>query len=207
MVEFAIATGVLLLLVLGLTQLALVALANEGAQADVLEGARIASAAVPQAMPLAALQAGSSELDRLLPMALFGSRLAACLACGLPEYCTRYRGAVSLPHSLRPCGPAALPGGGAAGWGPAPIELDGSQNPGCAGGACFGVGGAMAGCRHPPPTGVVDVCLTYANWPATAVDVWVRGSLDPIVPVPLGAVGTRLAINARLRLQVEQLAA
>ncbi len=208
MVEFAVATGCLLLLVMGLLQVALLGLADEGAQADVLEAARIASTAVVPGEPVAALVQGRAALLQLLPTAVLGARIAGrCGGCGLPQTCVRYRGGSPVPFSARPCQPGPLPGRAAAGWGPAPTELDGPQDPACPGGGCFGVGAAMRSCRAAPAAGVIHVCLTYVDWPATAVDVWVRGELRPVVPVPGAGIWTPLALDARLRLQVEQLTA
>lgn len=208
MVEFALAASLFLLLVMGLLQVALLALADAGADADVLEGARLASGSVAAAYPLADLGSGRAELAQLLPMALFGSRIVtACPGCGLPLTCTRYRDGKAVPSSARPCRPGPLPGGAGGGFGPAPAELDGPQDPACTTGTCFGVGAAMRSCRLPAPPGVIHVCLTYADWPATAVDVWVRGSLRPLVPMPFGLGRDRLPIDAHIRLQVEQLTA
>ncbi|HUY96536.1 MAG TPA: hypothetical protein VMW47_02775 [Verrucomicrobiae bacterium] len=208
MVEFALATAGLVLLVMGLLEVALLGLADEGAQADVLEAARVASASVAAGNPVGTLEAGQSALLQLLPTAVFGTRvIIGCGGCGLPGSCVRYRDGVPIAFSARPCEPGPLPGGAAAGWGPAPAELDGPQNPRCVSGACFGVGAGMRGCRLPPAAGVVHVCLTYADWPATAVDVWVRGALLPLLPMPGLGTASPFLVDAHLRLQVEQLTA
>jgi hypothetical protein len=56
------------------------------------------------------------------------------------------------------------------------------------------------------PRVTLFVCLAYTSWPATAVDVWIRGGLRTLVPLASKAGVDALPISVQLRLQVETLA-
>ncbi|HUY61067.1 MAG TPA: hypothetical protein VMW49_04250 [Candidatus Dormibacteraeota bacterium] len=216
--EFALGATVFLLLVLGVMQYALLSLTEAGVQADVLAGARAAAGTVPDLAPLANLVTGQDAVITLLPSAAFGARIgAACLgpagalpplSCGLPTTCVRWQGLTAQPATAVACLAGLPPGTTAGDWGPPPGMLDGPQNPTChRGGRCFGAGAGMAACAGRVSAGTLRVCLTYVDWPATAVDVWVRGSVRSIAPLPGRSGWNLLTIDSRLRLQVEQFTA
>ncbi len=220
MVEFALGATVFLLLVLGVMQYALLSLTEAGVQSDVLAGARTAAGSVAARAPLANLVAGQDAVIALLPSEAFGAAIgAACLgpsgaaapqplSCGLPTTCVRWQGATAQPATAVPCLAGLPPATGPGDWGPPPGTLDGPQNPTChRDGGCFGAGAAMAACAGRMPAGTLRVCLAYADWPATAVDVWVRGSVRSIVPLPGRGGWDLLTVDSRLRLQVEQFTA
>ncbi|HUY57840.1 MAG TPA: hypothetical protein VMV12_08430 [Candidatus Micrarchaeaceae archaeon] len=64
---------------------------------------------------------------------------------------------------------------------------------------------SMAPCARTVPPGKLYVCLAYTDWPATAVDVWIRGALRSVVPIASSVGIDALPVSVQLRLQVEAL--
>ncbi|MGH7639912.1 MAG: hypothetical protein ACREN7_07880 [Candidatus Dormibacteria bacterium] len=209
MVELALGVGLFLVASLGAAQLGIAALSAEGAQSAALVGDRTASAAPVPGDPLARLEDGQAAAA----LALRGSDLdlgslvvcpldAPAAGCGLPARCATYRAGLPPAGTGEACPDRYSD---APGMGPMPSALDGSQNPACGGSGCFGVASSMAPCRHRQPPGTVRVCLAYTSWPATRVDIWVRGSLRSVVPLLSSAGFDALPLDVQLRLQVEGL--
>ncbi|HUY08238.1 MAG TPA: hypothetical protein VMW80_02160 [Candidatus Dormibacteraeota bacterium] len=213
MIEMAIGVTIFLTASLAAVQLGISALSTEGAQSAALVGARAASGAPVPGDPLARLAEGqSAAVSSLRDAVLHLAQLRDCsggvvsaAACGLPSTCVRYDGQRPQLNTLQRCpsGITAVPG--RASLGPSPDNLDGSQNPACHVTECFGVARAMAPCAQSPEPGQLFVCLAYTAWPATAVDIWIKGTLRTVVPVASSAGIDALPISVQLRLQVEAL--
>ncbi len=208
MVEMAIGSGIFLLAVLGAAQLGVSALSQEGIQSATLSGARAASAALVAGDPLQRLQEGQSAalaslastrlgMDELLPCPGGGAT-----GCGIGADCVLYRDGSPIAGTAEPCGVA----NSALGFGPAPRDLDGPQNPACRSSGCFGASLSMRSCAQPGPPGRLRVCVAYTSWPPRAVDVWITGTMRTLLPWFSGAGLDLQKVSARLRLQVEGLA-
>ncbi len=208
MVEMAIGTGIFLLAVLGAAQLGVSALSQEGIQSAALSGARAASAALLAGDPLQRLQEGqSAALASLATTRLGMDELLPCpggaaSGCGVGVDCVLYLAGRAVAGTQEPCGAA----NSALGFGPAPRDLDGSQNPDCGSPGCFGASLSMRPCAQPGPPGRLRVCVAYTSWPPRAVDVWITGTVRTLLPWFSKAGIDLQAVSARLRLQVEGLA-
>ncbi len=208
MVEMAIGTGIFLLAVLGAAQLGVSALSQEGIQSAALSGARAASAAVVAGDPLQRLQEGqSAALASLATTRLGMDELLPCpggsaFGCGVGVDCVLYLHGRAVAGTEEPCGVA----NSASGYGPAPRDLDGSQNPACSDEDCFGAALSMRPCAHPGPPGRLMVCIAYTSWPPRAVDIWITGTVRTLLPWFSGAGLDLQTVSSRLRLQVEGLA-
>ena len=213
MVEIAIGVTIFLGASLGAVQLAISALSAEGAQSAALVGARAASGAPVPGDPVAKLAEGQSAAETSLKSVILDlARIEDCTsatgsgaACGLPTTCTRYVGDRPEVNTLQHCPAARSIMSGSASLGPSPANLDGSQNPACHTTDCFGLAVSMAPCARTVPPGQLFVCLAYTDWPATAVDVWIRGAIRSVVPVASSVGIDALPVSVQLRLQVEAL--
>ena len=208
MVEMAIGTGIFLLAVLGAAQLGVSALSQEGVQSAALTGARAASAALVAGDPLQRLQEGqAAALASLASTRLGMDQLLPCpggsaFACGVGSDCVRYLHGGAVAGTEEPCAVA----NSANGYGPVPRDLDGSQNPACGEGDCFGASLSMRPCAQPGLPGRLRVCLAYTSWPPRAVDIWITGTVRTLLPWFSGAGLDLQTVSSRLRLQVEGLA-
>ncbi|MGC8473275.1 MAG: TadE family protein [Candidatus Dormibacteria bacterium] len=208
MVEMAIGTGIFLLAVLGAAQLGVSALSQEGIQSAALSGARAASAALVAGDPLQRLQEGqSAALASLASTRLGMDELLPCpggsaVGCGVGLDCVLYLHGRAVAGTEEPCGVA----NSAQGYGPAPRDLDGSQNPACSNRGCFGASLSMRPCAQPGPPGRLRVCVAYTSWPPRAVDIWITGTMHTLLPWFSGAGLDLQTVSSRLRLQVEGLA-
>jgi hypothetical protein len=213
MIEMAIGVTIFLIASLGAVQLGVAALSDEGAQSAALVGARTASGAPVPGEPLARLAEGQSAAEGSLQDAVLQlAQLKDCpvsagaaARCGLPTTCVRYDGDRPQSGTLQRCPMSTADNLEAASLGPSPSDLDGTQNPACHATDCFGIARSMAPCALTSPPGQLIVCLAYTSWPATAVDIWIRGSLRTVVPVASSAGIDALPVNVQLRLQVEAL--
>lgn len=208
MVEMAIGTGVFLLAVLGVAQLGVSALSQEGIQSAALAGARVASAALMVGNPLQRLQEGqSAALVALTSTRLGMYELTACpggatSGCGLGRTCQLYIRGRPVAGTARPCASADA----AQGYGPVPQDLDGTTNPACGTPGCFGASASLRACADRGSPGHLRVCLAYTSWPPRAVDIWITGSVRTLIPWASGSGIDLLPVSTRLRLQVEGLA-
>jgi hypothetical protein len=213
MIEMAIGVTIFLTASLGAVQLGISALSAEGAQSAALVGARTASSAPLPGEPLARLAAGQSAAASSLEAAVLHlARLDTCAeaevapgGCGLALQCVRYDGDLPVPDTLQSCPEGSAGATLAVSLGPSPDNLDGSQNPACHTTDCFGSARSMSPCARTFPPGQLFVCLAYTSWPATAVDIWVKGTLRTVVPVASSAGLDALPVSVQLRLQVEAL--
>lgn len=211
MIEMAIGVALFLMASLGAAQLGISALSAEGAQSAALVAARAASSAPVPGKPLLRLAAGQAAAVGALDSSLVDmADIETCASgrvnaggCGLPQECVQYSGErAGAPQS---CFDSSLNATGAESLGPSPRNLDGRQNPDCHTGDCFGISTSMAPCAGAVAPGRLFVCLAYTSWPATAVDVWIKGSLRTLVPLASRAGIDTLPISVQLRLQVEAL--
>jgi hypothetical protein len=211
----AIGVTIFLAATLGAVQLGMSAVSAEGAQEAALVGARIASGAPTPGLPLERLAAGQTAAETALTSTgAHLARPATCAEagsgvrdCGLPQACVEWVESVPRTGSVQSC----AGGDGSATslqttFGPSPANLDGTQNPACHNSTCFGSARSMVPCQRAPTPGQIIVCLAYTSWPATAVDIWVRGTLNTVVPVATVGGLDALPVNVQLRLQVEGLA-
>jgi hypothetical protein len=213
MIEMAIGVTIFLTASLGALQLGISALSAEGVQSAALIGARSGSSAPVPGDPVARLAEGQSAAQSSLRDAVLDlARLEDCTAaadaaagCGLPLTCVEYDGDRPRPKTEQSCPPDTAGTRGMASLGPSPSNLDGSQNPACHGADCFGIARSMVPCARSYPPGQLYVCLAYTSWPATAVDIWIRGTLRTIVPVASADGIDGLPVSVQLRLQVEAL--
>jgi len=214
MIESAIGVAVFLVASRGAVQLGGSALSSEGAQSAALVGARTASEAPIPGGPLIRLEEGQAAAAASLGNELLGTaRLGSCFSgdpqgglCGLPQDCLQYVGARPVAGTGRPC-PGDISGGArATTLGPSPADLDGAQNPACGNSGCFGIAQSMVPCSHRVAPGQIAICLAYTAWPASSVDIWIRGTLRSLVPVIDAAGLDVLPVSVQLRLQVETLA-
>jgi hypothetical protein len=210
MVEMAIGVAIFLVAAFGAIQLGLSALADEGIQSSALAGVRVASEAPMSGDPLVRLAAGqSAALSALQQVELGLARSQSCSGsspCGIGAECVLYQDRAPKSDTQLPCDEV---GGGAdssLGYGPVPADLDGSQNPSCQSGNCFGVASSMSNCAGVVAPGRLTVCLAYTSWPAKSVDIWIAGGLRTIVPWPSSAGADVDQVDVRLRLQVEAFA-
>ncbi len=204
MVEMAIGAALFLLVALFSVQLGLSVLAQEGAQSAALLAARTASQA-PSAGSNPALrlvEGDDAALQSLRQSTLGMAEAKGCTVCLASSKCVDY-GSRAMTGGSVTCGSVALGGNLASGYGLTRTELDGTANPDCRLSGCFGAGVGMQACAGPPSTGRLTVCLAYVNWPPTAVDVWIRGALRSLLPLPTGLLSS-LPIDVRLRLPVER---
>jgi len=207
MVELAIGVAVFLLATLGAVQLGLSALAQEGLQSAALTGARIASAGPLPGDPTQRLSAGrAAAVAAIAADSMSLAQVAGCPpgsseGCGVGAFCVAYRNGVAQPGRGVPC--AQVSGKTGEGYGPAPYELDGRQNPGCPSGSCFGASRAMAACAAAIAPGQLRVCVAYTSWPPLAVDIWITGGLRTITPWLSSTGLDDEPVSVRLRLQVE----
>lgn len=215
MVEMAIGVTIFLTASLGAVQLGLTALSLEGAQSAALVGARTASSAPVPGAPLARLAQGQSAAGgslgsgvmELARVANCANRMGLAGDCGLPRECAQYVGGQAVAGSLQDCPSGSHGAAAAASLGPSPDNLDGSQNPACHTGDCFGSARSMLPCTRSLPAGQLYICLAYTSWPATAVDIWIKGTLRTVLPLASSAGLDALPVSVQLRLQVEALAA
>ncbi|HVB53329.1 MAG TPA: hypothetical protein VNF24_03930 [Candidatus Acidoferrales bacterium] len=213
MVEMAIGVTIFLVASLGAVQLGISALSSEGAQSAALVGARAASGAPVPGEPLNRLAAGQAAAESSLQDAVLHlARLNECTAletavggCGLPATCVKYDRDQPEENTLQSCSAALGGGSGATSLGPAPDNLDGSQNPACHTTNCFGSARSMKPCSQTFPPGQLFVCLAYTSWPATAVDIWIKGTLHTLVPFASSVGIDALPVSVQLRLEVEAL--
>lgn len=213
MVEMAIGVTIFLAASLGAVQLGISALTSEGAQSAALAGARVASEVPIPGAPVAQLAAGQTAADASLSTALLNqadvnrcpAAVVTSAVCGLPLTCVQYRDGTPEISTLQTCPANSVGGAGLVSLGPSPNNLDGRQNPLCHDSDCFGVARSMAPCSQDVPRGEVVVCLAYTSWPATAVDIWIRGTLRSVIPVASAAGVDALPVSVQLRLQVESL--
>jgi len=211
MVEMAIGVTLFLTASLGAVQLAISALSAEGAQSAALVAARTASSAPVPGQPLLRLAAGQAAAVSTLDSSVMamadveictsGQRYA--VGCGLPQECVQYSGEKAGPQ--QPCVGPSSNTNGAEPLGPSPRSLDGRQNPDCHTADCFGTSSSMAPCARGVAPGRLFVCIAYTSWPATAVDVWIKGTVRTLVPLASAAGVDVLPISVQLRLQVEAL--
>lgn len=213
MIEMAIGVTIFFAASLGAVQLGLSALSAEGAQSAALVGARTASSQPIPGEPVAELLAGQSTAARSLTGAVLDmAQITSCEGgtaprggCGVPARCLDYADGRPQQATIQSCVPSDPSLSATASLGPSPGNLDGSQNPGCHRSSCFGVARSMAPCHVTLPPGHVVICLAYTSWPATAVDIWIRGTLRTVVPLASSAGVDALPLNVQLRLQVEAL--
>jgi hypothetical protein len=214
MIEMAIGVSLFLTASLGAVQLGVSALAAEGVQSAALMAARGASSAPFPGQPLLRLAAGQaaavSSLDSsvvdLAEVATCNAGQSIAVGCGLPRECVQYSGEEPTSGTPGSCLNSSSGANRGESLGPSPRNLDGRQNPDCHAADCFGVSNSMAPCRRNVAAGTLFVCLAYTSWPATAVDVWIRGGLRTLVPLASKAGVDALPISVQLRLQVETLA-
>ncbi|MGH7666654.1 MAG: TadE/TadG family type IV pilus assembly protein [Candidatus Dormibacteria bacterium] len=214
MVEMAIGVTIFLTAALGAVQLGISALSSEGAQSAALVGARTASGLPIPGDPMARLADGQAAAAEALQESVLdltslntcGSPKATRDDCGLPVQCVTYSGSRPEAGTLQPCPGVDVGATPAPSLGPLPADLDGSQNPACKSKSCFGIARSMKPCSRVVPAGQLFVCLAYTSWPATAVDLWVRGTLRSVVPLFSSAGLNALPVSVQLRLQVEALA-
>jgi hypothetical protein len=211
MIEMAIGVTLFLTASLGAAQLGVSALSAEGAQSAALVAAREASGVPVPGQPLLRLAAGQAAAVSTLDSSVVdmanaercasGSSIAG--GCGLPQQCARYSGEhAGVPQ---PCVDPSFSANSTESLGPSPRNLDGRQNPDCHSGDCFGVSSSMAPCAREVAPGHLYVCLAYTSWPATAVDVWIKGTLRTLVPLATTSGVDALPVSVQLRLQVEAL--
>lgn len=211
MIEMAIGVTLFLTASLGAAQLAISAITSEGAQSAALVAARAASSAPVPGQPLLRLAAGQAAAVSTLDSSVVDmADLETCASaqpitggCGLPQECAEYSG--ENAGAPQPCFDTSVNTNGAESLGPSPRNLDGSQNPDCHAANCFGTSSSMAPCARGVPPGRLLVCIAYTSWPATAVDVWIKGTLRTLVPLASAAGIDALPISVQLRLQVEAL--
>ncbi|MGB9482541.1 MAG: TadE/TadG family type IV pilus assembly protein [Candidatus Dormiibacterota bacterium] len=213
MIEMAIGVTIFLAASLGAVQLGISAFSTEGVQSAALVGARAAAGVPVPGEPLARLAEGqsaaaSSLRDAVLQLAHLhycSADVVSSPGCGLPSTCVHYDGEMPQLTTLQACPSGAVAVPGPPSLGPSPDNLDGPQNPACHVPGCFGVARAMAPCAQTPGPGQLYVCLAYTSWPATAVDIWIKGALRSVVPVASSAGIDALPVSVQLRLQVEAL--
>ena len=211
MVEMAIGVTLFLTASLGAAQLAITALSAEGAQSAALVAARAASSAPVPDLPLLRLAAGQAAAVSALNSAVVdladvetcAGRHPTAAGCGLPQTCAQYSG--DKAGAPQPCFDPSVSTNGIESLGPSPRNLDGRQNPDCHTADCFGTSSSMASCARSVAPGRVFVCIAYTSWPATQVDVWIKGTLRTLVPLASSAGVDALPISVQLRLQVEAL--
>lgn len=211
MIEMAIGVTLFLTASLGAVQLAISAISAEGAQSAALVAARVASSAPVPGQPLLRLAAGQaaavSSLDssvvNMADVEICNSRQQIAGGCGLPQECAQYSG--EKAGVQQPCFDPSANTNDAESLGPSPRNLDGRQNPDCHTADCFGTSSSMAPCARGVAPGHLFVCVAYTSWPATAVDVWIKGTLRTLVPLASAAGVDVLPISVQLRLQVEAL--
>ncbi len=213
MVELAIGVTIFLTASLGAVQLGVSAVSAEGAQIAALVGARAASAVPISGDPSARLSEGqAAAVASLQDSDLQLAHLEDCTAvprisvgCGLPDQCVEYDGGYPRAATLQACPSPTSGVPGLPSLGPSPDELDGRQNPACKSSDCFGSARSMASCDRTLAVGEIFVCLAYTSWPATAVDIWIRGTLRTLVPLASSAGIDAFPVSVQLRLQVESL--
>ncbi|MGH7642162.1 MAG: hypothetical protein ACRENX_03965 [Candidatus Dormibacteria bacterium] len=213
MIEMAIGVAIFLVAALGAVQLGVSAVSAEGAQSAALVGARTASGAPVPGDPLGRLAEGQVAAETSLEDAVLAmARPERCTTeegaagvCGLPTTCVEYDGDRAELATAQPCPPGPSSAAGASTLGPTPNDLDGSQNPRCHIADCFGTANSMGPCARSIPTGQLLVCLAYTSWPATSVDIWIKGTLRTLVPLGSSVGVDALPVNVQLRLQVEAL--
>jgi hypothetical protein len=213
MSEMAIGVTLFLTASLGAVQLGVSALSAEGVQSAALIAAREASSAPVPGQPLSRLVAGQAAAVSSLESSVVGlAEVVTCTrgesiagGCGLPEQCVRYSGEEPTSGTSQSCVDLSSDTTRDESLGPSPGNLDGRQNSDCHSTDCFGVSKSMAPCTRNVAVGRLFVCLAYTSWPATAVDVWIRGTLRTLIPLATTAGVDALPINVQLRLQVEQL--
>ena len=211
MIEMAIGVTLFLTASLGAAQLAISALSAEGAQSAALVAARAASSAPVPGQPLLRLAAGQAAAASTLASSVVDmAEVETCASGqpirggrGLPQECVQYSG--ENAGAPQPCLDPSVTANGTESLGPSPKNLDGRQNPECHTADCFGTSGSMAPCARDVAPGRLFVCIAYTSWPATAVDVWIKGTLRTLVPLASAAGIDALPISVELRLQVEAL--
>lgn len=207
MVELALGVAIFLLATLGAVQVGLIALAQEGVQSATLAGARTASGVPVGPDPGTTLELGaSSALASLAGSELGMARATLCsnsggAGCWTRMECIRYSATFPVPGTELPC--SRVPAAAGSSFGPIPANLDGSQNPRCHRGDCFGAALSMSGCATTAEPGHLRVCVAYTSWPPSEVDIWISGGLRPIVPWIGGAGPDNFPVGSELRLQVE----
>jgi hypothetical protein len=210
MVEMAIGVAIFLLAAFGAIQLGLSALADEGIQSSALAGVRVASEAPVPGDPLIRLAAGqSAALSALRQVELGLAQSQSCSGsspCGIGAECVLYRNRAPVSGTQLSCDEVGSGADSVLGYGPAAADLDGSQNPVCRSGNCFGLASSMSDCAGAVAPGTLTVCLAYTSWPAKAVDIWIVGGLRTIVPWPSSPGADADPVDVRLRFQVEAFA-
>jgi hypothetical protein len=213
MIEMAIGVSLFLMASLGAVQLGISALSAEGVQNAALMAARAASSAPVPGEPLLRLAAGQAAAVGSLDSSVVDlAEVVTCAGgrpieggCGLPQECVQYSGEEPPSGTPRPCSGPSSDANRDEFLGPSPRNLDGRQNPNCHTADCFGVSNSMAPCARDVASGRLFICLAYTSWPATAVDVWIKGALRSLVPLASSAGVDALPISVQLRLQVETL--
>jgi hypothetical protein len=213
MIEMAIGVTLFLTASLGAVQLGISALSLEAAQSAALVAARAASSAPVSGQPFLRLAAGQaaavSSLDSavvdLAAVETCAIRQPIAGGCGLPQECAQYAGEQPISGTLQSCFDSRSDTAHPESLGPSPSNLDGRQNPDCHTTDCFGSSRSMDPCAQSVVPGRLFVCLAYTSWPATAVDVWIKGTLRTLVPLASSAGLDALPVSVQLRLPVEAL--
>jgi hypothetical protein len=213
MIEMAIGVTLFLTASLGAVQLGISALSAEGVQSAALIAAREASSAPIPGQPLLRLAAGQAAAVSSLDASVVDlADVVTCIAgqsiaggCGLPQECVLYFDDEPASGTRHSCVDSSSDASRDDFLGPSPRNLDGRQNPNCHAADCFGVSNSMAPCARGNAAGRLFVCLAYTSWPATAVDVWIKGALRTVIPVASTAGLDALPVSVQLRLQVETL--